>query len=150
LAPAGCSLTPHYEELPLTAMGHAVTASEKGPGIEDGGKQSDGSPATVACQWIGNSPPFLIQAALRAGAGKAARVLSFGVTIDAGMSVQGNAIVALPDDKQFMGNCTYNAIEVNNTARSIWGSLTCDSFVPFEGENPCALGPSYFFFENCK
>jgi len=131
-------------------MGHAVTATEKGPGIVDGGRQSDGSPAKVFCQWIGKSAPYLIQAALTAGAGKGERVLSFGVTIDAGNTADAPAVVKLPDDKQFMGNCTFKAIEVDNAARSIWAGFSCDSFVPFEGADACALGPSYFFFENCE
>jgi hypothetical protein len=44
----------------------------------------------------------------------------------------------------------FSVIEIDNTARNIWGSLECDSFVPFQGTDPCSLGPSYFFFENCK
>lgn len=149
-APAGCSLTAHYEELPLTASGHAVTGTEKGPGIENGGKQSDGSPATVSCRWIGSKAPYQVNATLKAGAGKMERSISFSAAMDPSAATPTSVVAKLPGDLNYMGDCTFTTISVDNTAHGVWGSIACDAFVPFEGQDPCALGPSYVFFENCQ
>lgn len=149
LAPAGCSLTPHYEEFPSMASGHAVTATEKGPGIQHG-DQSDGGPAVVFCRRIGANAPYKIAASITTGQGGTRRVVSFNTPTMVGVATAGSVVVQLPVDQNYMGECMFTPIEVGDTAHSIWGGFSCDSFVPFQGDDPCALGESYFFFENCE
>jgi hypothetical protein len=149
LAPAGCSLTPHYEEFPSTASGHAVTATEKGPGIQDG-DASDGGPANVFCRRTGANPPYKITASISTGFLDTARGINLTTGTTVGVATAGSAVVQLPVDQNYMGECMFTPIEVDETAHSVWGGFSCDSFVPFEGQDPCAIGESYFFFENCE
>jgi hypothetical protein len=150
LAPAGCSLSAGYEELPLTASGHAVTATDKGPGIEHGGLQSDGSPAKVGCRRIGANPPYRMNVAIETGVGKASRLINITTGTTVGTSEPAGIVASLPGGLQFMGSCMVTPIEVDPTAHAVWAAFSCDTFVPFDGTDTCALGPSYLFVENCE
>jgi hypothetical protein len=150
LAPNGGSLTAGYEELPLTASGHAVTATEKGPGIENGASQSDGARAKVGCRRIGAAAPYRINVSISTGQGNAARSINLITGTTVGEAEEAAIVSNLPGGLQFMGSCMVTPIEVGDTAQASWAEFVCDSFVPFEGTNTCALGPSYLFVENCE
>ena len=45
--------------------------------------------------------------------------------------------------------CTFTIIELDASTRSVWGSVSCSAWDNLDEAGTCALGPSYFFFENC-
>jgi len=149
LAPDGCSLTEHYQDFPKVDSGHPVTATEKGGGVADG-EMIEGYSADVVCRWSGNAEPYTLSAAFELRTATGARGISFGSTIAVGQPDDGSIVVESKDlPAPYHAPCTFTPIEVDGVTHSLWVSFTCDTFEPFDAADPCAVGPSYYYFENC-
>jgi hypothetical protein len=131
------------------AGGHPVTSTDKSKSIAVGERDADGVAAKLTCQRSGLNPPYTIDGSITLGYGKNQRLLSFQAKMAAGSTTPGSVVVGLPNDVNYHGDCMFTPIEMDADARNIWGTFSCDTFTGSVAKDSCALGPSYFFFENC-
>ncbi len=153
LSPAGCSLAEHFEDFPELSSGRRpVTEAAKVQGVVDGGTTSAGEPASVVCTWRPANGVVLVDGVIRLGPAGSQRfvnlggVMVSGETYESGIALSGPA---LPHQYDGRGSCSYTAFEVDDETRSVWGTLSCEELTSLDDTDTCALGPSYFFFENC-
>jgi hypothetical protein len=45
--------------------------------------------------------------------------------------------------------CQATFIDFNATTKSVWASSTCNALTAFGSGDTCAVGVSYFYFDNC-
>ena len=146
-----CSLDDQFFDFPAVAGGHPVDGAAVGELLEDGGTTADGEPVGLSCTWQGSSVSMAVDIGPSGS--------QFGVALGSGTTVGETKLggISLSSDTlpdQFGssadGPCEYVPIEVDAEARSIWGMLSCPIFQDEAGTEQCELGPSYFYFENCR
>lgn len=154
LTGTGCSLDEQYQDFPTLDAGHPVTATEKLQAVEDGSTTTAGEPIDVLCSWADTEPWDSFDAVIKIGPAGDQRFANIGAAIRPGEEVLGGIAFQNPEWARTYGSspddpCRYTVIEADAITRSIWGSIECGIFGPNDGSDQCALGPSYFFFENC-
>jgi hypothetical protein len=157
LAPQGCSLPDHFQDFPELPSGHPVTETAKVQAVEHGSMTPSGEPVSVLCRWISLQAPLSFDAVIRIGFAGNERFTNVGATgsiVVPGETRSGGIGLGAPDlPAQYGGGaCIYTLLELDTTTRSVWGQVTCDTFETLDtpdATDVCALGPSYFFFENC-
>ena len=149
LSPDGCSLEEQFQDFPQVQSGHPVTATDKGEGIAHG-EMTEDFPATVLCNWFTPDVSKGMDVVITLGPAGQRRAVNLGGKMIVGEPMEGGMVLNsadLPD--QYGGTCTCTAIEIDEATRSVWGEVQCDEFNTFDDSDHCAVGPSYFFFENC-
>lgn len=152
LSPSDCSLPEHYQDFPELSSGRPVTETAKVQGVVDGGTTPGGEPASVVCTWRPANGVVFVSAVLRIGPAGSDRFVSMGSVMVPGEAYESSITFAgpdLPDQYGGGGTCEYTAFEVDDETRSVWGTLSCEELTSLDDTDTCALGPSYFFFENC-
>lgn len=153
LSPEGCSLAEHFQDFPELASGRPVTADAKVQALEHG-TNIDGAPAMVGCEWI-TAPQaagvyrintsIVVDPTVENRSARVSGVMAAGETRSGSLVLNGGDL-----SDQYNGSCMITVLEMNEMSRSIWGSFTCDTLTSFDDSDTCAVGPSYFFFENCE
>ena len=146
LAPGGCSLSARYEDFPSVAGGHPVTATDKSAGVAAGDQDADGVAADVSCALLGKSP-YTVGGSIKLGGGAQQRLLSFQSKLDPAGST-GSLVLELPGGVSYHGVCSFSPVNVDASFQNVWGTVSCEMLTG-DAQDVCALGPSYFFFENC-
>jgi hypothetical protein len=149
VAGAGCSLEEQYQDFPMLASGHPVTATDRTQAVTNGETAPDGHPATVLCSWLGTS----IDVVITLGPAGDERDLFLRSPTAEGVMGTGSVGVTGPDFPEQYANrsspCSFTPIEVDEASRSVWGEFACTSFATEDESDSCAVDTSYYFFENC-
>jgi hypothetical protein len=147
-ASAGCALAEQWLDFPPVPGGHPVTATERSASIEDGATDEQGyAVSRLSCTWRST----FVAVGFRFGRAGNEGLVSISpdkvlTPVEKGMVVVGQDW----DDVSYSGACTFTTREVDEDARSIWGSLTCGAVgIIGEDEKPCVLSEGYFSFESC-
>jgi hypothetical protein len=148
LAPSGCALAAHYEDFPAVQGGHPVGATDKTTGVADGEPNEQGVATNVTCTLYGKAAPYTVGGGITIGGGAQQRILGFQSKLEPADST-GSVVLTLPGGVNYHGTCSFSAIHVDVDYKNVWGSMTCETLTG-EANDVCAMGPSYFFFENCS
>jgi hypothetical protein len=154
LAPQGCSLPDQFQDFPELSSGHPVTDTAKVKGVENGSMTESGEPVTVVCSWLGTAPPNRVSALIRIGAAGSDSSINIGAPVVQGETRSGSLLLSSRDLPGGYGSsasdpCMFTPIEVDTATRSVWARFTCGTFAAQDSTDVCAVGTSYFFFENC-
>ena len=153
LSPQGCSLPDQFQDFPELSSGHPVTDTAK-QGVENGSVTESGEPVTVLCSWLGTAPPNRVSALIRIGAAGNDSSINIGAPVVQGETRSGSILLSSRDLPGGYGSdpsdpCMFTPIELDTATRSVWARFTCGIFDAQDSTDVCAVGPSYFFFENC-
>lgn len=147
-ATQGCALAEQWLDFPPVAGGHPVTATEKVANIEDGAADEEGfGISRLTCYWRSTF------AGVGFTFGRAGNQGIVSITPDKVLTPHEKGLVVTgPDweDVSYGGLCVFTNFEVDETTRSIWGSVTCSTLgIVGEDTEPCVLADGYYWFENC-
>jgi hypothetical protein len=103
----------------------------------------------VTCEWLGTAAPYTIGAGITLGPAGDRKFLNFQSRTEP--TTAGFRIGDSDWPNEYGGQCSFKPIDVDETTRSVWGEFTCAALSAVEAAepSPCAIGPSYYFFENC-
>jgi hypothetical protein len=122
--------------------------------VENGGTTDAGEPVVVLCNLLGAQAPYTLDAVFRIGPAGNQRFINLGGSVALGQTNPGGLVLTSPDLPSQYGSspddpCMYSMIELDPTTGSVWGEFTCGILDDSDEMDICAVGPSYFFFENC-
>jgi hypothetical protein len=162
----GCSLTEQWVDFPVVDGGHPVTATETVQTIDDGatmqvtnaaGMLIDTTASRLACTWV-PEPILDLHVGFRFGPASREGTLSMSPSLKLDEpDTSGILIVGQDwDEKNYGGQCTFTAREVDHATRSVRGEVSCtalDRVTDMPDTAPpeaCTLPSGYFAFENCS
>jgi hypothetical protein len=133
-----------------------VTATSKAKLLVDGGMTAEGGADTVRCSLAGSDTlGYIFDGEINVPMGTSRAVVTLGgyplaegETGDGWVQALGTLFSGqrgTPDD-----NCTQRIIELDPESHSIWGEISCPSFQTLDESDTCAIGTSYYAFENCE
>jgi hypothetical protein len=149
-------LKEQFLDFPQLATGRPVTETAKTAWFTNGDRTEANDVVNVTCFVIGDSSG----AWARGFIGRAPPQGTFTrqVDIEGNMFVGKTSQAALIMSDSELGNgydhvfqrCMFSLLEVDQVARSFWGTFTCTSLSGPDSGGTCSLGPSFFAFENCS
>ncbi len=145
---AGCSLGDRYIDFPEVVSGHPVTATDLGELVTHEENTATGERVNLVCNWHDG----WVSIALRIGVmGKSVSFQSTTVPGEADAGGIGVSDPSLPEPYGSSGEdpCVFSVIQVDEGSNTIWGQVSCGILENELGTDRCALGTSYFYFENC-
>ena len=108
----------------------------------------------VLCNLLGAQAPFNLDVVFRIGPAGNQRFINLGGPVAPGQTQPGGLVISSPGLPSQYGSspddpCMYSMIELDATSGSVWGRFTCGILDDSDEMDLCAVGPSYFFIENC-